>query len=229
MKFPHSGTKSTGNEEPEQVIRSSRRITRPTRDEKHEQVKRAAFIFARLTRDADAIAKALEVNPRTVYRMIERPDFNAELDVLGYDGARNFRTKPARRPHPNYERAEELWSSLSHLPRSRRGKIIAEELDIPIDRVWNWMRKWKETPRMQVVEFQRIIDITKDTPQNLIIGLKHQSLILDNESRVEDIRIDAVETSALGDPIGIVRVGGRNMPVIYDSNKGAWRERKHRG
>ena len=229
MRFPHSGTKSTGDEEHEQVIRSSRRITRPTRDEKHEQVKRAAFIFARLTRDADAIAKALEVNPRTVYRMIERSDFNGELDALGYDGPRNFRTKPARSPHPNYERAEELWNSLSHLPRSRRGKIIAEELDIPIDRVWNWMRKWKETPRMQVVELQRIIDITKDTPQNLIVGLKRQTLILDHESRVEDIRIDAIETNALGDPVGTVRVGDRDMPVIYDSNKGAWRERKHRG
>lgn len=228
MRFPHSGTKSTGNEEPEQVIRSSRRITRPTRDEKHEQVKRAAFIFARLTRDADAIAKALEVNPRTVYRMIERPDFNAELAALGYDGPRNFRTKPARRPHPNYERAEELWNSLSHLPRSRRGKIIAEELDIPIDRVWNWMRKWKETPKMQVVEIQRIIDVTKDNPQNLVIGLKRQTLVLGHESRVEDIRIDAIETNALGDPIGTVKVGDRDMPVIYDSSKGAWRERKHR-
>lgn len=226
MRFPHSGTKSTGNEEHEQVKRPSRRITRPTRDEKNEQVKRAAFIFARLTRDADAIAKALEVNPRTVYRMIERPDFNAELEALGYDGPRNFRTKPARRPHPNYERAEELWNSLSHLPRSRRGKIIAEELDIPIDRVWNWMRKWKETPKMQAVEIQRIIDVTKDNPQNLVIGLKRQTLVLGHGSRVEDLRVDAIETNALGDPVGTVRVGDRNMPVIYDSNKGVWRERK---
>ena len=124
---------------------------------------------------------------------------------------------------------EELWNSLSHLPRSRRGKIIAEELDIPIDRVWNWMRKWKETPKMQVAELQRIIDITKDTPQNLIVGLKRQTLILDHESRVEDLRIDAIETNALGDPVGIVRVGDRNMPVIYDYSKGAWRERKHLG
>ena len=228
MRFPHSGTKSTEDKEHEQVIRPSRSITRPTRDEKHEQVKRAAFIFARLTRDADAIAKALEVNPRTVYRMIERPDFNAELEALGYDGPRNFRTKPARRPHPNYERAEELWNSLSHLPRSRRGKIIAEELDIPIDRIWNWMRKWKETPKMQVVEIQRIIDVTKDNPQNLVIGLKRQTLVLGHESRVEDIRIDAIETNALGDPIGTVRVGDRDIPVIYDSSKGVWRERKHR-
>ena len=226
MRFPHSGTKSTGNKEHEQAVSPSRRITRPTRDEKHEQVKRAAFIFARLTRDADAIAKALEVNPRTVYRMIERPDFNAELEALDYDGPRNFRTKPARRPHPNYERAEELWNSLSHLPRSRRGKIIAEELDIPIDRVWNWMRKWKETPKMQVVEIQRIIDVTKVNPQNLVIGLKRQTLILGHESRVEDIRVDAIETNALGDPVGTVRVGDRNMPVIYDSNRGVWRERK---
>ena len=80
-------------------IGSNRRI-RPTRAEKREQIKKAALLFARLTRDADEIAKALEVHPRTIYRMFKLPEFDAELDVLGYVGERNFRTSPRTKHEP---------------------------------------------------------------------------------------------------------------------------------
>ena len=45
-------------------------LRRATRAEKAEQVKRAAFLFARMTRDAEEIAAALQVSSRTVQRMI---------------------------------------------------------------------------------------------------------------------------------------------------------------
>ena len=77
-----------------------RKKTRPTRAEKREQIKKAAFIFARMTRDADEIAKTLKVHPRTIYRMTKLPDFHAELDTLGYLGERNFRTRPTRSHKP---------------------------------------------------------------------------------------------------------------------------------
>ena len=89
-------------------IKPTRRRTRPTRAEKREQVKKAALIFARLTRDADEIAKALEVHPRTVYRMIKLPEFHTELDILEYVGDRNFRIHSARNTTPDYDRAKEF-------------------------------------------------------------------------------------------------------------------------
>ena len=89
-------------------IGPNRRTTRPTRTEKREQIKKAALIFARVTRDADVIAEALEVHPRTIYRMIKLPEFHVELDSLEYFGDRNFRTRPARSTKTEYNRVEEF-------------------------------------------------------------------------------------------------------------------------
>ena len=66
-------------------------LRRATRAEKAEQIQRAAFIFARITRDAEEIAAALQVSSRTVQRMIHLPAFQAELDRLDYQGERRFR------------------------------------------------------------------------------------------------------------------------------------------
>ena len=112
-------------------IGSTRRKTRPTRAEKQEQVKKAALIFARLTRDADEIAKALEVHPRTIYRMIKLPEFHAELDALDYVGERNFRIRPARGTNSDYNRAEEFRrSNLSTIQNSIENRLwtMADEL-----------------------------------------------------------------------------------------------------
>ena len=85
-----------------------RRKAKPTRAEKREQVKKAALIFARFTRDADEIAETLEVHPRTVYRMLKLPEFQAALDDLEYVGPRNFRTYSARNTKPDYDREKEF-------------------------------------------------------------------------------------------------------------------------
>ena len=66
-------------------------LRRTTREEKVEQIKQAAFMFARITRDANEIASALQVSSRTVQRLMNNPDFLSELDRLGYQGERRFR------------------------------------------------------------------------------------------------------------------------------------------
>ena len=67
-------------------------LKRTTRAEKAEQIQQAAFMFARVTRDADEIAVALRVSSRTVQRLMDLPEFHAELDRLGYQGERRFRS-----------------------------------------------------------------------------------------------------------------------------------------
>ena len=112
-------------------IGPTRRKTRLTKAEKREQVKKAALIFARLTRDADEIAKALEVHPRTIYRLIKLPEFHAELDALDYVGERNFRIRPARGTNSDYNRAEEFRrSNLSTIQNSIENRLwtMADEL-----------------------------------------------------------------------------------------------------
>ena len=112
-------------------IKPLHRNTRPTRAEKREQVQKAALIFARMTRDADEIAKTLEVHPRTIYRMTKLPDFHAELDALGYVGERNFRTRPARSINRDYDRAKEFRRlNLSTIQNSIESRLwaMADEL-----------------------------------------------------------------------------------------------------
>ena len=126
------------------------RKPKPTRAEKAEQVKRAAFMFARITRDADEIAKALDVTPRTVFRLLDRDDFHTELDALDYEGERNFRTKPAREMPPLYDRARAMWDELADLPRHKRGRVIADTLGVPIRTIRSWIARWKEKPDERV-------------------------------------------------------------------------------
>lgn len=112
-----------------------------SRNEKAKQVKRAAGMFV-VSRDAKRIAKQLGVSDRTVYRLIERDDFHAALDALGYDGPRHFRTQIARQPALEREVGRQLWDTMQHIPRRQRGRAIAEEMGIPVRCVWNWMRDW---------------------------------------------------------------------------------------
>ena len=118
--------------------------------EKLDQVKRGAFMFARITRDADEIAKALRVTPRTVYRLLDRDDFNTELDVLGYEGERSFRIQPRgkgkrkpRQPSEEKKSARELWHSLD-IPEPQRATAIAEQTGMSVRTIRGWIREWTE-------------------------------------------------------------------------------------
>ena len=123
-------------------IKPTRRTTRPTRAEKREQIKKAALIFARLTRDADEIAEALEVHPRTVYRMIKLPEFHAELDVLEYVGARNFRTYSARNTNPSYDSARDF----------RRLNVSTVQNSIE-NRLWTMADELRANSRLRASEY----------------------------------------------------------------------------
>ena len=127
-------------------------LIRPTRAEKAEQIQRAAFIFARLTRDADEIAAALQVSSRTVQRMIHLPAFQAELDRLGYQGERRFRKAQRaqrdaeRTQKPEYQKVQRLWEQMTDIPEHGRAKVIADREDIKASyvTVLRWIRDWRQ-------------------------------------------------------------------------------------
>ena len=127
-------------------------LRRATRAEKAEQIQRAAFIFARVTRDAEEIAAALQVSSRTVQRMIHLPAFQAELDRLGYQGERRFRKaersqrSAERKRKAEYQKVKQLWEEMTDIPEHGRAKVIADRGDInaSYDAVRRWCRDWRQ-------------------------------------------------------------------------------------
>ena len=150
-------------------IKPPHRKTRPTRAEKREQVKKAAFIFARMTRDADEIAKTLEVHPRTIYRMTKLRDFHDELDALGYVGIRNFRTRPARSTPPNRDRAEEF----------RRSNVSTIQNTIE-SRLWAMADELRANSRLRASDYS--------TPVLGLIFLRHADDKFTQVEREDEIR-----------------------------------------
>ena len=132
-------------------------LRRTTRAEKIEQIKQAAFMFARVTRDAEEIAAALEVSPRTVQRMIHHPLFQAEVKRLGYRGEMRFRKRqrvkpsersprgPERQQKEEYQRVRQLWHEMTDMPEHGRAKVIADREDISASytTVRRWCRDWR--------------------------------------------------------------------------------------
>ena len=126
-------------------------LIRPTRAEKAEQIKQAAFMFARVTRDAEEIAAALGVSKRTVERMIHLPEFQEELDRLGYQGERRFRKAQRaqrddeRTQKPEYQKVKQLWEQMTDIPEHGRAKVIADREDIKASyvTVLRWIRDWR--------------------------------------------------------------------------------------
>ena len=127
-------------------------LRRATRAEKAEQIQRAAFIFARLTRDVEEIAAALQVSSRTVQRMIHLAAFQAELDRLGYQGERRFRKaersqrSAERERKAEYQKVKRLWEQMTDIPEHGRAKVIADRPDINASygTVRRWCRDWRQ-------------------------------------------------------------------------------------
>ena len=127
-------------------------LRRTTREEKVEQIKQAAFMFARVTRDADEIAQALQVSSRTVQRLMTNPAFHAELDRLGYQGQRRFRkaTRVKRQAEhkqkPEYQKVKRLWEEMTDIPEHGRATVIADREDITVSykTVCRWCRDWRD-------------------------------------------------------------------------------------
>ena len=126
-------------------------LKRTTRAEKAEQIQQAAFMFARVSRDANEIAAALRVSSRTVQRLIHLPEFQAELDRLGYQGERRFRKAhraqrdAERTQKPEYKKVKQLWEEMTDIPEHRRAKVIAdrEDIKVPYDTIRRWIRDWR--------------------------------------------------------------------------------------
>ena len=194
--------------------------------DKTQQVQLAAFMLARITRDDDKIAAALGVSSRTVRRLMLREDFHAELDALGYQGDRDFRTMPGRLPTPQHDQAKQLWDTLSHLTRTDRGKAIARKMNVPISKVWDWMRNWGD-PVHSTEMIERILDQTQSTFHDFTMGLKEQHYI-DPDGRRHTVLVERIETDRVGDPIGYVTRAELTRHVIYDFTIQVWRSRKNR-
>ena len=156
-------------------IKPTRRTTRPTRAEKREQIKKAALIFAQFTRDADEIAEALEVHPRTVYRMIKLPEFQSALDDLEYVGPRNFRTYSARNTNPDHEPIKEF----------RRLKVSTIQNNIET-RLWAMADELRANSRLRASEYS--------TPVLGLIFLQYADDKFTKAEKEEEIR----ETEATG-------------------------------
>ena len=124
------------------------------------QVRTAAALFVK-DRDAAKIAKAISRDERTVYALIKREDFNAELDALGYTGPRNFRTQPKRvrgrdkkrnqtRHSPDRAKAIRLYQSMTDIPEHKRTSGIAETLNLPYPKVRAWIREWRKEEEVKL-------------------------------------------------------------------------------
>ena len=57
----------------------------------------SAWMFATQTRDAGEIAKAVGTSDRTIHRYAETERWDEVLQILGYNGERNFRVRKAGR------------------------------------------------------------------------------------------------------------------------------------
>jgi len=112
---------------------------------KAKQVELAAFVFARITRDAETIATALDISVRTVQRLIHNDDFLAELDRWEYKGELNFQVKPLRdrRKSPDYEKAKRLWFEMTDIPEHKRARAIEKHVKTPYNTLRYWTRDWR--------------------------------------------------------------------------------------
>jgi len=109
------------------------------------QTKECARLFVK-HRDAKKIARALSVTERTIYNIINRPAFHAELDALGYDGVRKFERKASQRgKSQKHDKARRLWKIMQNdgTPRHKQSGIISEKLNAPIQTVRGWIRDWR--------------------------------------------------------------------------------------
>ena len=103
-------------------------------------------MFARVTRDADEIAAALDIHPRTVYRMVKLPDFHAELDALDYVGERNFRIRPARSTKTNSDHISES----ERVERRKRLNTVQNSTEA---RLWSIADELRANSRLRASEY----------------------------------------------------------------------------
>ena len=83
--------------------------------------------------------------------MIHLPEFQEELDRLGYQGERRFRKAQRaqrddeRTQKPEYQKVKQLWEEMTDIPEHGRAKVIADREDTKASyvTVLRWIRDWR--------------------------------------------------------------------------------------
>ena len=112
------------------------------------KIQRAARYFAKRSRDRQKIAKAFHVKEETVRKWAKMPEWNAELDALGYTGDRSFvkrLTRDAKRDAgATFTKARKVYRSLLNAgePPHKLASLTAKRLGLTRRRVHEWAEKY---------------------------------------------------------------------------------------
>ena len=106
----------------------------------------AASLFATLTRDAQEIADLLDTSKRSIHRWSKEAIWHQTLDILGYEGERNFRVQPARsiQDNPNFETVESAYreAQAQGVPKHKRVSLVSEQTGVKDWNVRYWANKF---------------------------------------------------------------------------------------
>ena len=104
----------------------------------------AAGLFANYTRDAKEIARLLNTTERNIHRWAERQRWDEVLQILKYNGERNFRVRPARdmQSSPDFEKAKTAYSRAREngIPKHKLATLVSNELGISYRTVLEWAK-----------------------------------------------------------------------------------------
>lgn len=113
-----------------------------------KKIQRAARHFAKTSRERQKIAKAFKVKEDTVRRWAKTPEWNAELDALGYTGDRSFVYRPtrdtARDAGTTFTKARRIYRALLNAgePHHKLASTTAKKLGLTRRRVHEWAEKY---------------------------------------------------------------------------------------
>ena len=113
-----------------------------------KKIQRAARYFATRSRDRQKIAKALSVSEDTVRKWSKTPEWNAELDAIGYTGDRRFAKKPtrdaARDAGATFTKTRKTYLAFLNAgePPHKLASLTAKKLGLTRRRVHEWAEKY---------------------------------------------------------------------------------------
>ena len=109
----------------------------------------AAGIFATHTRDAKVIASVLNTTERNIHRWAEREKWGEALEILNYEGQRNFRVQKSRdAQRENADVFDTVKAAYEQaraqgIPYYKRATRAAQVTGVPSRNIRDWARKFK--------------------------------------------------------------------------------------